>query len=59
MFKHFITLEWKAFLRSASFGSNLFMKIVMGLVALYFLACFAIMGTAAFFVLKEEGFEPL
>lgn len=38
---------------------NLFMKIVMGLVALYFLACFAIMGTAAFFVLKEEGFEPL
>jgi len=35
------------------------MKIIMGLVAVYFLACFAIMGTAAFFILKEEGFEPL
>lgn len=59
MFKHFIWLEWKSFLRSASFGTNLAMKIIMGLVAVYFLACFAIMGTAAFFILKEEGFEPL
>jgi uncharacterized membrane protein YqaE (UPF0057 family) len=59
MFKHFIWLEWKSFLRSASFGTNLAMKIILGLVAVYFLACFAIMGTAAFFILKEEGFEPL
>jgi uncharacterized membrane protein YqaE (UPF0057 family) len=59
MFKHFIWLEWKSFLRSASFGTNLAMKIIMGLVAVYFLACFAIMGTAAFFILKDMGFEPL
>lgn len=59
MFKHFIMLEWKSFLRSASFGSNLAMKIVMGIFAVYFLACFAILGTAVFFILKEEGFEPL
>ena len=59
MFKHFIWLEWKSFLRSASFGTNLAMKIIMGLVAVYFLACFAIMGTAAYFILKDEGFEPL
>jgi len=31
----------------------------MGLVALYFIACFAILGTAVFFILKEEGMEPL
>ena len=59
MFKHFIWLEWKSFLRSASFGTNLAMKIIMGLVALYFLACFAILGTTVYFILDKEGFEPL
>ncbi|TBX71252.1 hypothetical protein EZL74_01730 [Flavobacterium silvisoli] len=59
MFKHFIRLEWKSFLRSASFGTNLVLKIIMGLAALYFIACFAILGTAVYFILKEEGLEPL
>ncbi len=59
MFKHFIMLEWKSFLRSASFGSNLVLKIIMGLVALYFIACFAILGIAVFFILKKRGLEPL
>jgi uncharacterized membrane protein YqaE (UPF0057 family) len=59
MFKHFIWLEWKSFLRSASFGSNLALKIIMGLGALYFMVCFAIMGIAAYFILKDMGFEPL
>jgi hypothetical protein len=59
MFKHFIWLEWKSFLRSASFGSNLALKIIMGLGALYFMVCFAILGSAVFFILKEEGLEPL
>lgn len=59
MFKHFINLEWKSFLRSASFGTNLALKIIMGLAALYFIVCFAIIGTAVFFILKKEGFEPL
>lgn len=52
-------LEWKSFLRSASFGSNLVLKIIMGLVALYFIACFAILGIAVFFILKKRGLEPL
>ncbi|MEO0045040.1 MAG: hypothetical protein RL705_231 [Bacteroidota bacterium] len=59
MFKHFIKLEWKSFLRSASFGSNLALKIIMGIGALYFMVCFAILGTAVFFILKDEGLEPL
>ncbi len=59
MFKHFIKLEWKSFVRSASFGSNLVLKIIMGLGALYFMACFAILGTAVFFILKDQGLEPL
>ena len=59
MFKHFITLEWKAFVRSASFGTNLALKIIMGIAALYFIGCFTILGSAIFFILKEQGFEPL
>jgi len=59
MFKHFISLEWKAFTRSTSFSANLVLKILMGLGALYFIVCFAILGTAVFFILKDEGLEPL
>jgi uncharacterized membrane protein YqaE (UPF0057 family) len=35
------------------------MKIIMGLVALYFLACFAIMGLGVYFILEDEGMKPL
>ena len=59
MFKQFIFLEWKSFLRSASFGTNLAMKIIMGLVALYFTAAFVLFGVGAFYILKEENLEPL
>jgi len=59
MFKHFIRLEWKSFFRSASFTANLVMKIIMGLAALYFIAIFTVLGSAVFFILKEEGMEPL
>lgn len=60
MFKHFINLEWKAFLRSASFGSNLAMKIVMGFVAAYFSLIFIAAGIGVFFIIKEEvKLDPL
>ena len=60
MFRHFISLEWKAFFRSASYEANLALKIVMGLMALIFMVFFAMMGFAVFFVLKDEFYlEPL
>ena len=59
MFKHFIFLEWKSFLRSASFGTSLAMKIIMGLVALYFTAAFILFGVGVFYILKEANLEPL
>jgi hypothetical protein len=31
----------------------------MGLGALYFIVCFALIGTGVFFILKDEGYEPL
>ncbi|RMB57979.1 hypothetical protein EAX61_10145 [Dokdonia sinensis] len=59
MIKKFISLEWKSFIRSASFKTNLALKILMGLGALYFIFVFAGMGIGLFFGLEKAGFEPL
>ena len=60
MFKHFINLEWKSFLRSASFRANLAIKILMGFMAVYFMVIFIGAGIGAFFLIKEEfHLEPL
>jgi len=53
MFKKFIWLEWKSFLRSASFGKSLGLKILMVFLALYFSAMFLILGIALFPISKE------
>lgn len=60
MIKKFLYLEWKAFIRSASFGNSLAMKIVMGFFAAYFMVSFFILGIGVFFIIKEElNLEPL
>ncbi|WP_347051475.1 DUF5687 family protein [Flavobacterium olei] len=59
MIKKFIYLEWKAFTRSASFGKNLAMKIVIGFLMIYFSLIFIGMGVGAFYILKDMKLEPL
>jgi len=59
MIKKFIYLEWKAFIRSASFGKNLTMKIIIGFLMIYFSLIFIGMGVGAFYVLKDMKLEPL
>lgn len=60
MFKHFIKLEWKSFFRSASFATNLALKIVMGFVALYFIVVFTAAGVGVFFLFKDDmHLDPL
>lgn len=49
----FLGLEWKSFVRSASFGKGLALKILMGFLALYFLAIFLILGVALYPGLKK------
>jgi len=53
MFKKFIWLEWKSFLRSASFGKSLGLKILMVFLALYFSAMFLFFGIALFPIIKK------
>ena len=58
MFKHFIILEWKSFFRSASFGTNVVLKVFMVLLALYFMAMFLGLGFGIFPILEDMGLNP-
>ncbi|MWB93819.1 hypothetical protein GON26_05565 [Flavobacterium sp. GA093] len=58
MIKKFIYLEWKAFTRSASFGTNLAMKILIGFLMAYFSVCFIAVGVLLFYGLKEMNLDP-
>ena len=53
MVAHFISLQWKAFFRSASLGRSIGLKIVMGFLALYFSVSFLILGVALYPILKD------
>lgn len=59
MIQKFLYLEWKAFTRSASFGTNLAMKILLGFLVLYFTVAFLVVGVGAFYILKEMKMDPL
>jgi hypothetical protein len=59
MFAKFIYLEWKSFTRSASFASNLALKILMGFLVLYFTVLFLALGVGSFYILKEMKLDPL
>lgn len=61
MFKLLLTLEWKAFFRSASLGKSLGLKILMGLLALYFISIFLLAGIGLYPVINQymPGEEPM
>jgi hypothetical protein len=60
MFKHFIRLQWKSFVRSSSFAANLWIKILMGFFALYFMAVFLALGVGVYFFIDKGGLgDPL
>ncbi|MFI1772666.1 DUF5687 family protein [Thalassobellus citreus] len=61
MIKQFLSLEWKAFFRSASFGKSLGVKILMGFFALYFMVMFLSMGFFMDKILNEfyPNLDPL
>ena len=53
MIKQFLSLEWKSFYRSASFGKSIAIKILMGFLALYFITIFLAMGLVLYPGLKK------
>lgn len=59
MIQKFLYLEWKAFLRSASFTTNLGMKILIGFLAIYFTLLFLGAGVGIFYALRKMKLEPV
>jgi len=59
MIQKFLYLEWKAFVRSASFGTNLALKIFLGFLAILYSFIFLMAGIGAFYGLKEMHLDPL
>ena len=59
MIQKFLYLEWKAFVRSASFGTNLAFKIFIGFLAFLYSFLFLMAGIGAFYGLKEMHLDPL
>ena len=59
MIQKFLYLEWKAFFRSASFATNLALKILIGFLATYFILVFLAMGIGVFYILKKMNMDPI
>ncbi len=60
MLKHFISLQWKSFFRSASFKANLFIKILMIFGALYFTVVFVGLGAGSYYLIEKKlNVDPL
>ncbi len=53
MIKRFLSLEWKQYFRSSYWQTGIALKIIMVFFALYFLACFLILGISGFFIIKK------
>jgi hypothetical protein len=59
LIQHFLNLEWKSFSRSASFGTNVAIKILMAILALLYSFALLSMGIGLFYGLKENQLDPL
>ena len=59
MITKFLYLEWKAFIRSASFGSNLAMKLILAFIAFIYAFGLLMAGIGAFYGLKKMNLDPL
>lgn len=61
MIKHFLTLEWKQFFRSANFGKSVGVKILMAFVALWLIVSFLAVGASGYSIIKKEfpDIDPL
>ncbi len=53
MFRHFISLQWKSFFRSANVDKSIGLKILMGFLAIYFSAMFLMAGLGLYPLLKK------
>lgn len=53
MFKKFLWLEWKAFTRASAFGTNMALKIILGIFAFMYSIMFLFAGVGTYYGIKE------
>lgn len=53
MFRHFITLQWKSFFRSASVGKSIALKLFLAVIAVYFALIFLTLGIRLYPILEK------
>ncbi|WP_411029424.1 DUF5687 family protein [Spongiimicrobium sp. 3-5] len=53
MLKHFITFQWKSFMRSASLGKDTAVKLIMAFFAVYMLGTLALLGAMSYPALQK------
>ena len=53
MFRRFVSLQWKSFFRSASFGKSLAVKLLMGFFGVVMLLYLAAAGGGTYFILRK------
>lgn len=58
-YKHFFSLEWKAFTRSASFGNNVVLKVFMGIAAFFMVLYMLLFGVGTFYLIKDLKLDVL
>ena len=54
MIAHFLKLEWKQYFRSSYWQKSIFLNILLGFFALYFMASFLIIGIGGYYILEEQ-----
>lgn len=59
LIQHFLSLEWKSFTRSASFGKDLVVKILLSFIAFIYSVSLLSIGIGLFYGLKQQNLDPL
>lgn len=61
MFKKLLYLEWKSFIRSSAFATNVVLKVFMAIGAVYFAVLFLGLGYLSFDMIQDSGMslDPL
>lgn len=59
MIRKFLFLEWKSFIRSASFSTNIALKILLGLLGILYAFILLMLGVGAYYGIKKMNLDPL
>lgn len=54
MMLRFLTLEWRQYFRSSYWQKGIALKLIIGVLVVYFIGVFLVLGIASYYILREE-----